>query len=1055
MPQSPPDPLSTAPDPDLAVAHSLAMNREMATVLDAMTDGVSVIDADGRIAYMNKAVYEIFGLDQQAVGPGTSLHDIVRVLEKAGDVAITADGRRLTVEQRVARICNPRGGRFERRLPSGRFIEFSFRPLGGGRTLGIYRDITELKQRQLELERARDEVADTQRLATTILEGMDDGALLFDANHQLVYVNRALQTVRNSRLQVGMTVEEAVRARLSAGDTADEDGMQLTPEQRVARILDPQGSRFERRMPNGRHVEFSFQPVGDGRTLGFVRDVSEQKRRQIELEQARDELASAQRLLNEVVRGLPMGVSVFSPDHRIIYGNGRMRAPDIGLTKVTFRRGMTLEEIIRRQLEAGDHHYDDDGTPLTLEQRIARVLDPKGSQSVRRLPTGRYIESIFAPLADGYTLATMRDVTDVKQRERELEEARDGLAAAQRLMRTVLEGMPDGVCLYDSERRLVFSNKAVENQVDAIRPGALRVGRLMEEIVDDLVVAGDQDYEQGIAISNADRVARAFNPEGHSVLRRHPSGRYIEINYRPVDGGHTLSLHRDVTDLKERQIELENARDAAEAANHAKSTFLATISHEIRTPMNGVIGTAELLEREALSDRQKRLVRTVRTSAAALLRIIDDVLDFSKIEAGRMELEEAPFHLRSVVEGTTETLSVQAERKGLAIITLIEPGTPELLNGDATRIRQILFNLIGNAIKFTEVGEIRVLARALSRTDRRVRLALSVADSGIGMTHEQKARLFQPFSQADNSTTRRYGGTGLGLSIVRRLAELMGGDANVQSRPGLGSTFTVTLDLALAKRPAVESVPPAQARSSGVIGTVLAVDDYPVNLEVLKGQLELLDVPVITAGDGLDALSKWRERPYALVLTDIHMPDMDGFELTRQIRAEEALADMGRRTPIVALTANALKGEADRCLAAGMDGYLTKPLTLQKLREALDRWMGHAHPQTPAPSGAPSGEAAIDRGVVAEMFGGNQAMIDRMLGQFASAGAQLLAEIEAAREPRRRADLAHKLKGAARAAGALRLGDLAAALERSGERTDVAVVAAEWRRVEAALASVS
>jgi PAS domain S-box-containing protein len=913
LPGQPPFPSDT----DAAVAYALALNREMATVLDAMTDGIGVLDADGRVAYMNKAVVEIFGLDSQAIRPGTSIHDIVRAQEEAGDIVVV-EGRRLTVEERVARMCDPKGCRFERRIPSGRYIEFTFRPLGEGRTLGVYRDITELKQRQLELERARDEVADTQRLMNTILDGMTDGAVLFDANHRLVYINRALQDpLRNAKLQAGMTIEETVRARLTAGDVTDGDGTELTVQERVARILDPQGSRFERRMPSGRYVEFSFRQVGDGRTLGFLRDVTELKLRQIELERARDEVASAQRLMSEVLRGLPLGVSVFDRDHRIIYGNGRLRASELGLPKIRNRMGMTLEEIVRAQMEAGDHHYDENGRPLTFEERVARVFDPRGSHSERQLPSGRYLEWSFAPLADGYTLALVRDVTETRQRQREVEQA----------------------------------------------------------------------------------------------------------------------------------------RDAAEAANQAKSTFLATISHEIRTPMNGVIGTAELLEREALSERQRRLVRTVRTSAAALLRIIDDVLDFSKIEAGRMELEEAPFHLRALVEGTAETLSVQAERKGLAIRTLIEPDTPELLSGDATRIRQILFNLLGNAIKFTEVGEIRVLARTLSHTSGRVRLALSVADSGIGMTDEQRARLFQPFSQADNSTTRRYGGTGLGLSIVRRLAQLMGGDASVESRPGVGSTFTVTLDLALADRPAVEYAPQTQTRSGGVIGTVLAVDDYPINLEVLKGQLELLDVPVVTADDGLDALAKWRERPYALVLTDIHMPDMDGFELTRQIRAEEALTGLGQRTPIVALTANALKGEADRCLAAGMDGYLTKPLTLQKLRETLERWMGDADRQTPTASGAPSAEDAIDRGVVAELFGDNQAMIDRMLAQFVVAGAKLLANIEEARESRHRADLAHQLKGAARAAGAIRLGDLADALERSGLSADVAAVAADGRRVEATLAA--
>jgi CheY-like chemotaxis protein len=233
---------------------------------------------------------------------------------------------------------------------------------------------------------------------------------------------------------------------------------------------------------------------------------------------------------------------------------------------------------------------------------------------------------------------------------------------------------------------------------------------------------------------------------------------------------------------------------------------------------------------------------------------------------------------------------------------------------------------------------------------------------------------------------------------------------------------------------------------------VLAVDDYAINLDVLTGQLEILGVPVETAADGIEALTKWRETPYALVLTDIHMPDMDGFELTRQIRAEEALRGDGRRTPIVALTANALKGEADRCTAAGMDGYLTKPLTLDRLREALGRWMR-------APSEAPitaagdvkEHDAAVDLGVVRNLFGDNQAMIDKVLMRFAQAGGRLIEELAAADSVTKRTELGHKLKGAARAAGAIRLGDLAAALETSGNSANVAAILAEWKRVMAAL----
>src|SRR4029077_16290431 len=255
---------------------------------------------------------------------------------------------------------------------------------------------------------------------------------------------------------------------------------------------------------------------------------------------------------------------------------------------------------------------------------------------------------------------------------------------------------------------------------------------------------------------------------------------------------------RLIAQLRERTDAAETARVEAEAANEAKSTFLATMSHEIRTPMNGVLGMMEVLERQGLGDDQLPLVATMRDSAPALLRIIDDVLDFWKIDAGRLELEETAFSLSELVAGAVDTLRPQANAKGLAIAAEIEPGSNDALTGDPTRIRQILFNLLSNAAKFTARGEIVVRVGTAPLGGGRTRVTLAVEDTGIGLDAAQRARLFEPFSQADSSTTRRYGGTGLGLSIVRRLAQLMGGDVAVESAPGEGSTFTVTLALETA-----------------------------------------------------------------------------------------------------------------------------------------------------------------------------------------------------------------------------------------------------------------
>jgi signal transduction histidine kinase/DNA-binding NarL/FixJ family response regulator len=1027
-------------------------------VLETMTDGVSLWDADRRLVFASRAVHEqVRGIGGAGIlRVGKAMEEVALDLIAAGDRApVTGGGP--SVDKLVARIFAPAGFRFERGHPSGRVIEFQFRPMEGGRTIGIHRDITELRQRQSELERARDEVEKSRSLMSAVLNGMPVGVTLFDTERRLVYANNkvrvgAFNMPDNGVVPFEIKADEMIRAQIEAGDHLyGDDGAPLTLEQRLARTFDPKGSKSERRIPSGQYLESTFMPLGDGHTLGVYRDITELKQRQIDLERARDETVEAQKLTDAVLKGLPIGVALFDAKRRLIYTNRKVWVPRSEGSKDGEAQQTTLDDIIRHQMERGDHHYDEQGNILTLDQRIARVTSPEGSSSDRRLPNGRHMEFSFRQLGDGRTLSIVRDITDIKDRERELERARDELDTAHRLTNTILEGMSDGVGLLNADGTLGYINSAVRRMF-GFPDGDATAGMSIYDLVRIQAESGDQVVVDGKKLSIEERVARLRDPRGARFERRLRSGHHIEFTFRPIEGGRTLGLYRDITELKERQAEIERARDAAEAANQAKSTFLATMSHEIRTPMNGVMGTAELLEREPLAERQKRLVRTIRNSAATLLRIIDDVLDFSKIEAGRMELETAPFQLRGLVEGTTETLSVQADSKGLRIVATVDDGTPDLIEGDATRFRQILFNLIGNAIKFTEIGEIRVNVGGQPSAEGRVRLTLSVADSGIGMTEAQMVRLFRPFSQADSSTTRRYGGTGLGLSIVRRLAELMGGGVDVASVPGKGSTFTVTLDLALG-HDEVEAAPPVRRPTATRIGgRVLAVDDYPINLEVLTEQLSVLGVPVDTAADGLEALNKWREQSYALVLTDIHMPDMDGFELTRQIRAEEALTRSSRRTPIVALTANALKGEAERCMAAGMDGYLTKPLTLDRLRDTVEKWLG-AEPAAVAAAldTAPSG-SAIDRSTVVQMFGDNPEMIERVLARFADAGGRLVADITAGTgDPRRIAELAHKLKGAARAAGATRLGDLAAVLEQSSDPANIPAVAAEWQRVVVAL----
>jgi two-component system, sensor histidine kinase and response regulator len=549
---------------------------------------------------------------------------------------------------------------------------------------------------------------------------------------------------------------------------------------------------------------------------------------------------------------------------------------------------------------------------------------------------------------------------------------------------------------------------------------------------------------------------------------------------------------QDVTEARAARDALIQASEAAQAASRSKSAFLANVSHEIRTPMNGIIGMTSLLLDTALESAQRDYAETIHASANSLLTVINDILDFSKIEAGRLDIECVEMDLPASVAEVRSILAFQAAAKGLRFEVSVDPAVPRWVMGDRQRIRQCLINLISNAIKFTPTGGVALRVAAAEREQDRVLARFEVRDTGIGIAPDTLPTLFQPFVQADSSTTRHFGGTGLGLSIVRRLVDLMGGDVGVESELGRGSTFWFVLPLAViearhegpgAAETAALTGASADARgaalpASGLYrGKVLLVEDNLINQKVARSVLERLGCEVSLAGNGLEAVHAFAQGRFDLVLLDLQMPLMDGYAATSCLRKLE----QGRhRTPIVALTASAMTGQRERCLEAGMDELLAKPLDVKRLQLILERFglrgggseesAGAASTTaldaaTVAELVAADPDAPLDGRALCELAAGDPEFLHELAHTFLYTSEGLLAELtrcaaRGEREPLTRA--AHSLKGACASIRAAPLEQICAELERRAGTLDevelmrhVARIAAERRRVVAALEAVA
>lgn len=505
--------------------------------------------------------------------------------------------------------------------------------------------------------------------------------------------------------------------------------------------------------------------------------------------------------------------------------------------------------------------------------------------------------------------------------------SREDMLDAQ-MLREALDVHDDSVSIYGAQGEHLFSSQSARRRfatfyryLDAGHSHWDAIAASARERRPDLSEADVQAY---VAWS------RSKYDSGETYELITDDNRIVLITYRSMSGGRKAGISVDITELRHREEELKRAKEAAEAASAAKGAFLANMSHEIRTPLNGVLGMAQSLMQDDPSAEQRNKIETLLDSGRTLMTVVNDILDLSKIESGRVAIAPVDIDIREGLERILSLFMPKADEKGLGLSLLMDIDLPQRLNLDPVRARQCLTNLISNAIKFTEQGAVTVTARLIETAGDPI-LELAVADTGIGMNAQQLGRLFEDFSQADDSINRRFGGTGLGLAISRRLARLMGGDVVVESTPGKGSVFRLRLAVRLATTEAQQESPvdeddttPPELRNR----RVLLTDDHAVNRKVVQMFLKPFGLEVVEARNGVEALDLLAREPFDLVLMDIHMPTMDGREAVKLIRTSNA---SWARIPVIALTADAMPGDHERYLAMGMDAYISKPIDQREL----------------------------------------------------------------------------------------------------------------------------
>lgn len=771
--------------------------------------------------------------------------------------------------------------------------------------------------RQIAAEQFRSE--EYRRRLHDALDAIPEGFALFDRADRLVVFNEAYRRIyatSASYIKEGVTFEELIRYGARQGQYSAAVGrVEAWVAERVASHRNPTGP-FEQPTGDGKWVRIEERRTADGGIVGIRADISELKQREASLERQAS-------LLKTTFEHMDEGVSVTDGSGALVACN-RAFASVFDLPENFDRDGAYLHDIVA--LFALDDQPESPSAVGNANAVIARSLEMPRQPVIWQRGDGRFVEVKSSLLPDGGAVTTYLDITS-----RRLDEEKVRASEAQKA--AMLQSSLDGIIVCNASGTIIDFNPAAEAMFGWRAPEVL--GRKLEDVIIAPEMrqahrAGMRHYrETGEKRVMGRRVEMPALHRSGAIFPAEVAIAALHVGKRDLFWAHV----RDISPRKEAEKEIIAAKEAAETASRAKSEFLAMVSHEVRTPMNGIIGLTQLLQDTRLDAGQAQFTAGIARSADHLLALINEILEFARIEAGSLRIEPAPFDLAVLVENALETTRVLIGQKPIAVSSHIAAELPRGLNGDATRIYQVLQNLLANSAKFTERGDIRVDVAQLSRAGDDVLLRISVTDSGPGISSDVQQRLFTPFEQGDVAVSRRYGGSGLGLAISKRIVELSGGRITCDSVPGRGATFAFDLPLTVA---ALVEEPLPQATEHGGRSArplrILVAEDTPTNQLVIRLMLERLGHKVQVVDDGIDAVEMAGQRDFDAIILDLQMPIMGGIEAAARLRA---LPGRQGAVPLIALTAQARPADREATLRAGFTAHLVKPIAFAQLQAVL------------------------------------------------------------------------------------------------------------------------